>query len=105
MPTSEEDLEAKRQRNVKLREQIEAEHAKRVTREREAANDIVAVQLDVEGARLESELASAKEAAKVSTIKQGTAAPMANAKDAMAAAVEAQKAAAATPPPAADGGK
>ncbi len=92
MPTTEEELQQKRERNAKLREQLAQEEAKRVEREVNLANDLTAAQLDAEEARLKAQLTDAKEAAKVANVKEGASAPLAAAKEEMQRAVEAQKA-------------
>lgn len=73
MPTTEEELDEKRQRNQKLRDQLAAEEAKRVDRETSLANDVTAMQLDAEAVRLQAALDAAKEANKVSAVKEGAA--------------------------------
>lgn len=92
MPTTEEDLQQKRERNEKLREQIAAEEAKRRDRELDLSNQIVGQELDAEGARLEAELASLKESSKVANVKSGAEAPLQSAKEAMEQALAQQKA-------------
>lgn len=72
MPTTQEELAAKRERVEKLRDQLAAAEAQRVSRESEAQTDIEAAQLDAEEARLQGQLVAAKEAAKVGSVKSGT---------------------------------
>lgn len=76
MATTEKELDEKRQRNERLREQLAAEEAKRLTREAEVSNDVTAKNLDAEAARLEAQLAAAKETNKVAAVKSGAAAPI-----------------------------
>lgn len=83
MPTSDEDLQKKREEAQRLREQVANEEAKRLEREREATNEIEAATLDAEIAQLKANLAAAKESAKVGVVKGGTSAPIEAAKDAM----------------------
>lgn len=73
MATTEKDLDAKRQRVERLREQVRAEENKRLEREAALTNDVTAAQLDNEAARLEAQLAAAKEANKVAAVKDGAA--------------------------------
>ena len=73
MAVSEEDLEQKRREVDKLREQIASTVDKADVSVQEQNNAIQAAQLDAEKARLEAQLASQREAAKVSTIRSGSA--------------------------------
>lgn len=86
MPTTDEELQKKREENEKLRSQIAAAEAKRVQNEQLASNDIVAAQLDAENARLQAELTLAQDGAKKSTINEGTADLTATVKDDLKAA-------------------
>jgi hypothetical protein len=72
MAVTEEELEKKQAKNAKLREQIEAQLQKASAVAQEKSLELQGTQLDAETARLEAQLAAAKEAAKVSTIKAGT---------------------------------
>jgi hypothetical protein len=83
---SDEELEAKRDKVAKLREQIQTETAKASGRLREQENAVEAAQLDAEAARLEVQLYSAKEAAKVGTVREGVEPVVASAKEQMEAA-------------------
>lgn len=56
MTTSNDDLQAKRERIAQLREQIAAEQSKAVERQQEEASKVEAAQLDAEEQRLEREL-------------------------------------------------
>lgn len=76
MAITEEELDEKRQRVEKLRREVAAEEAKRLTREAEAGNTLVSTQLDAETVRLEAQLAAAKERNKVAAVKDGIAAPL-----------------------------
>lgn len=69
--TSAEELAKKAEHVQKLREQVAEAEAKRVAREVEASNDVAYAQLDAEEARLEAQLAAAKESAKVGVVKEG----------------------------------
>lgn len=60
MPTSDEQVAQKRKQVEKLREQLAAATAKRVEREQNAVNDIVAEQLDREAASLQAQLDAIK---------------------------------------------
>lgn len=71
MPTSNEDLQAKKDRVEKLREQVASEEAKRLEREQALANDVTAAQLDAEAARLEAQLETAKQSNKAAAVKEG----------------------------------
>lgn len=68
---TEDDLEQKRAKVEKLREQIATAEAKAATATQEQSNAIEAAALDAEAARLEAVLAAAREQAKVSNIKGG----------------------------------
>jgi len=70
---TENDLEQKRAKVEKLREQIAAAEAKAATAVQDQSNAIEAAALDAEAARLEARLAAAKEQAKVSNVKDGSA--------------------------------
>lgn len=85
MPTSDEDLQKKQAHVQKLRQQLAAAEASRTAREAELANDVTAAQLDAEAARLEADLASAKDLAKVGSVKAAAAAPLDAARAAMKA--------------------
>lgn len=85
---TEKDLEQKRARNERLRTQIADAEAKAASASQEQSRSIEAQQLDAETARLEAKLASAKEAAKVSTIKSGAEGPLAAATEQLKAAQE-----------------
>ena len=93
MPTSDEDLQKKADRVKTLRQQVARAEATRIDRERSVANDIQMTQLEAEEAALEARLAVAKEAGKVSVVRDGIAAPLDAAKDQLAAAVAQQQAA------------
>ena len=80
MSVTEEDLEKKRERNEKLRQQIQTEESKRFEREVNLTNELTAAELDAEGARLEAQLAAAKEAGKASVVKSGVDGPLGSAK-------------------------
>lgn len=60
MPTSDEELQAKRDRAAALREQIAAEKARTLELQQEKANEVESIALDGEIARLEQELAFAQ---------------------------------------------
>lgn len=80
-PTSDEDLQKLQNDVDTLRERVAAEEAKRVERERLAANDVTAAHLNAEKARLEAQLASAKEAGKAAAVKEGLSGPLEAAKE------------------------
>lgn len=81
MSTSDEDLKKMQDKVEKLRERVAAEETKRITRERELANDVTYANLEAEGARLEAELAAAKQANSAASIKEGVAGPLEAAKE------------------------
>ena len=83
---SEEDLQRKRDKNDKLREQIAAAEADAEARSRSQANEIESAQLDAETARLEARLQQAKAAARVSVAKEAAVGPLAAAKEQLKAA-------------------
>lgn len=83
MPTSDEDLQGKRAEAQKLREQVAAEEAKRLERERNLTNELEGAQLDAEIAQLRANLAAAKEEAKPATVKAGGTGPLEAAREAM----------------------
>lgn len=88
---TDEEVQAAKDHVVELRAQLEdartggAEHIKSVE------NDITLHDLAAEAARLEAELAVAKEQKKVTVVRAGAAAPLSTAKEQMAAAVSHQK--------------
>lgn len=92
MPTSDSELQKKRDHVEKLRERLAAEEAKRTTREAEMVNDVTAAQLDAEAAQLEAALERAKAANKVSAVREGASGPIVNAQEQMEQAVAQQKA-------------
>lgn len=96
---TEEDLDKKRHGLEKLREQIAEAHASRESREQALSNEISMKQLDAEEARLRAELAAAREAAKASTVKSGTADLLDTITDEQKAAEASAKAAEATSQP------
>lgn len=71
MAVSEKDLEKKRDRIAKLREQVAAEEAKAEVNAVEQTREIEVRQLEAEEARLEAQLAAAKQAAKKSAASEG----------------------------------
>jgi len=73
MVVTEEDLEQKRKKVERLREQIAATEAKASSVLQDESNAIQGASLDAETAKLEAQLAAAREAAKVSNIRGGTA--------------------------------
>jgi hypothetical protein len=77
MPVTEKDLEKKRDRIAKLREQVANEELKVATNAAEQSNEIEIRQLEAEEARLEAQLAAAKEATKKSVATEGAAGPLA----------------------------
>lgn len=81
MPTSDKELDKKRQRVEKLREQLASEEAGRVEHAREISNDVVGAQLDAEAARLEGQLAEAKRLGRVTEAKSGASALIEAAKE------------------------
>jgi molecular chaperone GrpE (heat shock protein) len=90
MAISEDDLQKKRERLDKLREQIADAEAAASSSVQDQSNAIEAKQLDAEMARLEARLAQAKAAAKVSVAKEGAAGPLAQVTDQLEAAVAAK---------------
>ena len=86
MPISEEDLQKKRDKAEKLREQIAEAEVAATAQAQDQTNVIEAAQLDAELARLEARLAQAKASAKVSVAKEGAAGPLAAVQDQLKAA-------------------
>lgn len=84
---TDDPLQEQRERNDKLREQLAQEQAKLVSGTQEAHDEVEQALLEAEGARLEAELAAAKDAAKKSTVRAGAALPLAQAKEQMKQAV------------------
>lgn len=70
---TDKDLEDKRVKIAKLRDSIASEQAKAASVTQAQSNAIEAAQLDAEAAQLEAQLAAAKEQAKVTTIRSGSA--------------------------------
>lgn len=93
MPTSDKDVAAERKRVEKLRDELANATATRVERENAQTNDIKVARLKAEGAALEAELEAAREAAKVSSVRQGVAGVIDPAREAESAADERTKAA------------
>lgn len=89
---TEAELQKKRDRAEKLRADLAAAESLRATREQDKSTDIEAAQLDAEIARLEVEVARAKEAATVKSVNEGAAPLIADAKEAMRAAAQADDA-------------
>ena len=77
MPISEEDLQKKREKADKLREQIAEAESTAASAVQDQSNVIEAAQLDGEIVRLETRLQQAKAAAKISVAKEGAAGPLA----------------------------
>lgn len=98
-PVSDADLAKKQERVARLRQQVEDAERTRVTREQQQANTITMAQLEAEEARLEAQLAAAKEAGKVGAVKDGVSAPLEAAREDRAIAQEQAKAQGATTPP------
>lgn len=92
MATTEKDLDQKRERLARLRQQVAEANAQRVTREEDLSRDVQAAQLDAEAAQLEAQLFAAKEAAKSGTLKARASGPLDTAKEDMRRAAELQKA-------------
>lgn len=90
---SDKELEAKRAKVAKLRDQITDAESKAAAQVRDQENTIEAAKLDAEAARLELQLEEARQRAKSSTVKEGVAGPVESAKEQMKRA-EAQLAAA-----------
>jgi len=90
MPISEEDLQKRRDKADKLREQIAAAEAAATSHVQDASNEFEAAQLDAEVARLETRLQHAKAAAKISVAKDGASGPLAAVKEQLEAAVAAK---------------
>lgn len=87
MATDADALQEQRERNDKLREQLATEQAKLVSGTQEAHSEVELAQLQAEGARLEAELAGAKDSAKKASVRSGAALPLAQAKEQMQQAV------------------
>lgn len=89
---TDKDLEAQRARVDKLRDQLAAEQSKATEGQTDLHNEVELTQLQAEEARLQTELAAAKEATKKGALRDGAAVPLAQAKEQMEAAVARQKA-------------
>lgn len=76
MAVEEKELDQLRARAERLREQIAEAEAKAAETVRSQEGDIEKAQLETEVAMLERRLAEAKDAAKVSTVKEGAAGPL-----------------------------
>jgi hypothetical protein len=83
---TEQDLEDRRKKNDDLRQQIEAQQAKAAESAQGQTNAIEAAKLDAETARLEAQLAAAKEAAKAASSKEAAAGPLASVTEQLEAA-------------------
>ncbi len=71
---TDKDLEQKQEKNQKLREKIADAEALAATRVQDESRVMQAELLDAETARLEAQLSAAKEAAKVTTVREGASA-------------------------------
>lgn len=89
---TDEEVAAARERVVELRAKLEEVRTGGAEKRREVENDITLAQLTGEEARLEAELARAKEAQKVTMVRQGAAPVLSTVKEQMQAAVSHQKA-------------
>ena len=83
---TEKDLEQKRAKNERLREQIADAEAKAAAATQEQSLSLEGLALDAETAKLEARLQAAKEAAKSSNIKSGVEGPLAAVNDQLEAA-------------------
>lgn len=92
MAVEEKDLEQKRAKADKLREQIAEAEAKAAENTTAQQAEIEGAQLDTEIARLERRLAEAKEAAKVSVAKESASGVMDQVTEQLEAAVAHQQA-------------
>lgn len=92
MPTSEEDVESLRSSVDKKREDLEKARRARVEKEQGVSNDILAAQLQAEEATLDRQIAAEKAFSTVTAVKEGAEVTISDAKEAMKAAVEGQKA-------------
>lgn len=86
MAISDTELAKKQAYVEKLRGQVAEEEAKRTQREADSTNELAAVQLDAEAARLEAQLQAAKDVNKASAVRSGAAAPLYAAKEDLARA-------------------
>lgn len=89
---SDEEVEQQREAVVRLRAQLEEARTGGAEKLHELNNDIALAQLREEEARLQAELATAKENKKVTVLRQGAAPVLGTVKEQMAAAVAHQKA-------------
>lgn len=89
---SNEDLEKKQTQIQKLREQIRDAATDNAQRAVSAENEIVNAQLDAEITNLQAQLRQVKADSSAKAIKAGTAGPLAQAKDQLAAATAAGEA-------------
>lgn len=78
---SEEELQQLREHNAKLRKDIADANSKQAENEANRQRELEAIQLGAEAARLEGQLARAKEAAKVTTSREGAATLVESAKE------------------------
>jgi len=83
---SENDLEQKRQHNEKLRQQIADAEAKAAAQVVQVSNELAAAELDAETARLERQLEAARQTAKVSVAREGSASNLDTVKEDLKAA-------------------
>jgi hypothetical protein len=91
VPTSDEDLQKKRDEVQKLRDKVATANADADRKARELDNDVAAAQLDAEKVRLENELAAAKHRGSAAVVKAGVAGPLHSAQEAMRLAEEQRK--------------
>jgi predicted nucleic acid-binding Zn-ribbon protein len=92
MPITENDLQKKRDRLDKLREQIADAETTASAHVTDQAYQVEMAQLEAEEARLETQLARAKASAKVTVAKDGATGPLQAAKEQLAAAQAAKEA-------------
>lgn len=92
MAVSDEDVQAKQEKLVKMRAELADAEAKRVANEASLTNEIVMADLNTEEARLAAAIAEAKASATKTAVREA-ATPLAAARDAQAAAREQAKAA------------
>lgn len=88
MSVTDEELDKQRKELEKLREQVAETEAQRTEREQEQSRVLDMANMKAEEERLRAQLAAAREAAKLSSVRSGTAEQIDQAKDDAKAAQE-----------------
>lgn len=91
MATTDAELERLQKSVEKKRERVLVERVRLTERTNELSNDITAVQLQAEEARLDAELATLANQSKVTSVREGASAPLDAAREELRNAVASQE--------------